>query len=95
VTVLASSGPEALTALKKSDFDIVITDLEMPEMHGFELIEKIRKNEKYKQLPIVILTGRAGEESREMGKRLGANEYIMKPFKEVDLLKTLEKFIEI
>ncbi len=95
VTVLASSGPEAITALKKSDFDIVITDLEMPEMHGFELIEKIRKNEKYKQLPIVILTGRAGEESREMGKRLGANEYIMKPFKEVDLLKSLEKFIEI
>ncbi len=95
VTVLASSGPEAMTALKKSDFDIVITDLEMPEMHGFELIEKIRKNEKYKQLPIVILTGRAGEESKEMGKRLGANAYIMKPFKETDLLKTLEKFIEI
>jgi chemotaxis protein histidine kinase CheA len=95
VTVLASSGPEAITALKKSDFDIVITDLEMPEMHGFELIEKIRKNEKYKQLPIVILTGRAGEESREMGKRLGANEYIMKPFKEADLLKSLDKFIEI
>jgi chemotaxis protein histidine kinase CheA/ActR/RegA family two-component response regulator len=94
VTVLASNGPEAITALKKSDFDIVITDLEMPEMHGFELIEKIRKNEKYKQLPIVILTGRAGAESKEMGKRLGANAYIMKPFKEVDLLKTLEKFIE-
>jgi chemotaxis protein histidine kinase CheA len=94
ITVLASNGPEALTALKKSEFDIVITDLEMPEMHGFELIEKIRKNEKYKQLPIVILTGRAGEESKEMGKRLGANAYIIKPFKETDLLKTLEKFIE-
>jgi len=95
ITVLASNGPEALTALKKSEFDIVITDLEMPEMHGFELIEKIRKNEKYNQLPIVILTGRAGEESKEMGKRLGANAYIIKPFKEVDLLKSLEQFIEI
>ena len=95
ITVLASDGPEAVEKLEKSTFDIVITDLEMPQMHGFELIEKIRKNVKYKNLPIVILTGRAGEESKEKGKRLGANAYIIKPFKETDLLKTLEKFIEV
>lgn len=92
-TVLASDGVSALECLEKSDFDIVVTDLEMPKMHGFELIEKIREQEKYKDLPIVILTGRAGKKHRDMGDDLGANAFIVKPFKETDLLKILRKFI--
>lgn len=93
-TVLASDGIGALTFLEKTKFDIVVTDLEMPKMHGFELIEKIRSQEKFKDLPIVILTGRAGKKHKEMGAELGANAFIVKPFKETDLLKTLKKFIE-
>ena len=48
-----------------------------------------------KNLPIIILTGKAGKENKEKGLKLGANAYIVKPFKENDLLKTLEEFIEL
>jgi chemosensory pili system protein ChpA (sensor histidine kinase/response regulator) len=94
-TVLTEDGPEALEKLRKEKFDIIITDLEMPKMHGFDLIEEIRSYKKYQSIPIVILTGRAGKKHKDKGKELGANAYITKPFKENDLLKSLEDFIEI
>jgi chemosensory pili system protein ChpA (sensor histidine kinase/response regulator) len=94
-TVLAEDGPEALEQLRNEKVDIVITDLEMPKMHGFDLIQEIRSYKKYQGIPIVILTGRAGKKHKDKGVALGANAYITKPFKENDLLKTLEDFIEI
>jgi chemosensory pili system protein ChpA (sensor histidine kinase/response regulator) len=94
-TKLANDGTEAVVAVDSQDFDIIITDLEMPQMHGFDLIEKIRSQEQYDEIPIVILTGKAGKESKAKGLKLGANAYIVKPFKENDLLKTLEEFIEV
>ena len=94
-TVLAEDGPDALNELRKGKFDIIITDLEMPKMHGFDLIEEIRSYKKYQKIPIVILTGRAGKKNKDKGVDLGANAYITKPFKENDLLKSLEDFIEI
>jgi len=93
-TILASDGINALDELKNKSFDIVITDLEMPKMHGYELIEKIRKQKKFKDLPIVILTGRAGKKHKDMGIKLGANAFIVKPFKDNDLLSTLNRFID-
>jgi len=93
-TVLASDGINAIEELKDKSFDIMITDLEMPKMHGYELIEKIRKQKKFKDLPIVILTGRAGKKHKDMGIKLGANAFIVKPFKDNDLLSTLNKFID-
>ena len=93
-TLLASDGINALEELKVKSFDIVITDLEMPKMHGYELIEKIRKQKKLQDLPIVILTGRAGKKHKDMGIKLGANAFIVKPFKDNDLLSTLNKFID-
>jgi chemosensory pili system protein ChpA (sensor histidine kinase/response regulator) len=93
-TVLTSNGEEALHRLKGGNFDIIITDLEMPKMHGFDLIEDIRKDVKYNDLPIIILTGRAGQKQKEKGMELGANAFIVKPFKEGDLLSILDDFIE-
>jgi chemosensory pili system protein ChpA (sensor histidine kinase/response regulator) len=94
-TILAEDGPEALDELEKNEFDIIITDLEMPKMQGFDLIAEIRKHRKFESIPIVILTGRAGKKHRDKGSELGANAYITKPFKESDLLNTLEEFITI
>jgi len=94
-TVLAEDGPEALEQLRKEKFDIIITDLEMPKMHGFDLIKEIRSYKKYESIPIVILTGRSGKKHKDKGTELGANAYITKPFKENDLLKSLESFIEM
>ena len=94
-TVLTEDGPEALEQLRKEKIDIIITDLEMPKMNGFDLIQEIRTYKKYQSIPIVILTGRAGKKHKDKGAELGANAYITKPFKENDLLKSLENFIEI
>jgi chemotaxis protein histidine kinase CheA/CheY-like chemotaxis protein len=94
-TKLANDGTDAVVAIESQDFDIIITDLEMPQMHGFDLIEKIRSQEHFDEIPIVILTGKAAKENKEKGLKLGANAYIIKPFKENDLLKTLEEFIEV
>jgi len=94
-TVLTEDGPEALEQLRKEKFDIIITDLEMPKMNGFDLIQEIRTYKKYQSIPIVILTGRAGKKHKDKGAELGANAYITKPFKENDLIKSLENFIEI
>ena len=85
----------ALEKLNSETIDLVVTDLEMPNMHGFELIENIRQEEKLKDLPIVILTGRSGHDNRKKATELGANAFIVKPFKENDLLNVLSEFIEI
>ena len=93
-TIKASDGATALEALENETVDLVITDLEMPKMHGFEFISLVRKNKKFKELPIVILTGKTGKEEQEKGAELGANAFIGKPFKETDLLDVIARFIE-
>ena len=80
--------------MKTDTIDLIITDLEMPKMHGFDLISNIRSQKKYDSLPIIILTGRAGMKHRQTGEELGANAFIVKPFKEKDLLQSLSKFIK-
>lgn len=94
-TIKSSDGDNALKRLEKDVIDLVITDLEMPKMHGFELIQKIRNQSNFKNLPIVILTGKTGQSNRARATELGANAFIMKPFKENDLISVLNKFIEI
>lgn len=92
-TVKASSGEEAVKKVNEHEIDLMITDLEMPGMHGFNLISQIREDSELNALPIVILTGRSGQGQKEEGERLGANAFISKPFKEVDLLKVIKQFI--
>lgn len=92
-TTKSSNGADAWEKLKESDFDLMITDLEMPEMHGFELIARIRENKAYENLPIIILTGRAGMKDRQKSESLGANSFLVKPFKENDLLKSISDFV--
>lgn len=91
----SSNGFDAWETLSKGGIDLMITDLEMPEMHGFELIEKIRGHKNYDDLPIIILTGRAGMKHKQKGEKLGANSFLVKPFKEIDLLQSISDFIVV
>jgi len=95
ITLSANDGIEALEVLDKESVDLMITDLEMPKMDGFKLIEQIRGKSKLDTLPIVILTGRTGKAQRDKGSKLGANSFIGKPFKEGDLLKVISDFIKV
>jgi chemosensory pili system protein ChpA (sensor histidine kinase/response regulator) len=79
VTV-AVDGLDALAKLRELEFDIVFTDLEMPRMHGYELIRELRFLPAFKNLPIVVVSSRSGQKHRDQATQLGANEYLTKPF---------------
>jgi two-component system, chemotaxis family, sensor kinase CheA len=86
VTV-AADGLEALTLLQQSEsFDLVVADVEMPRMNGFELTEAIRRDERLRQTPVVLVTSLAGRDHRERGVAVGADAYIVKSVFEQGLL---------
>ncbi len=78
----AKDGAEALNLIEKEKIDLVVTDLEMPIMHGYELISRVRKDPRFKDLPIIVLTSRGTKKHEEKAIALGADGYIVKPFDE-------------
>jgi chemosensory pili system protein ChpA (sensor histidine kinase/response regulator) len=89
-TVQARDGVEALESLEATAVDVIVTDIEMPRMDGFELVGAVRRRPGIDQTPIVVLTSRAGMKHREKAFELGANAYLVKPFQEQELVDTLE-----
>jgi len=77
---LAVDGVDGMAKLREGSFDLVFTDLEMPRMHGFELIRELRFLPAYQDLPIVVVTSRSGHKHQEQARALGATEYLTKPF---------------
>ncbi len=91
---LASDGVEALERLAVEDIDLLVTDIEMPRMDGFTLVEQVRSKEELRRLPVVILTSRESEGDRARGVDVGANAYIVKrTFDEQKLTATLETLL--
>ncbi|MFC2135006.1 response regulator, partial [Bacteroidota bacterium] len=89
---LAIDGIDALENLKSESFDLVVSDVEMPRMNGFELTNAIRKNSKLADLPVVLITALAKKEHRERGMDAGANAYIVKSsFDQSDLLSIINR----
>jgi chemosensory pili system protein ChpA (sensor histidine kinase/response regulator) len=88
VTAVAD-GEEALEALRLASFDAVLTDLEMPRLNGYELIEEIRRGPRGGELPIVVITTRAGGKHLDLAHRLGATACFGKPFDQAALLALL------
>jgi len=70
--------------------DIILLDVEMPEMSGYEAAEKLKSSDKNREIPIIFLTSMNDEESKKKGFSLGAVDYIQKPFDSTSLLKRLE-----
>ena len=95
VTV-AVSGPDALVKLAAADyaFDLVVSDVEMPGMTGFELTAKVREREATRSMPVIIVTSLASAEHRRAGMEAGAQAYIVKgSFDQGTLLETVEALI--
>ncbi len=93
VTV-ANNGLEALTKISTEKFDLVVSDVEMPEINGFELTERLREEKKYANIPIILVTSLASEIDRRKGLNLGANSYITKGnFNQDELLFTIKKLL--
>jgi len=88
----AVNGQEAMGKLVKEKFDLLLTDMNMPEMGGAELIRFVRNGLK-SDMPIVIITTKGEVADRERGMALGANHYLTKPVNPADLIKTVLKFL--
>ncbi|CAG1769644.1 Chemotaxis protein CheY [uncultured bacterium] len=91
--VSVADGMEAVEKLPSHKIDLVITDLNMPNMDGFELIKTIRESEQYKDLPVIILSSLAGSQEIERGMKSGANSYLVKPFDPKRLQYEVSKYI--
>lgn len=90
----AVDGIDAFTALKAEDFDLVLSDVDMPRMSGFELTGKIRSDKKFADLPVVLVTALESREDKERGIDVGANAYIVKSsFDQSNLLETIKRLI--
>jgi two-component system, chemotaxis family, chemotaxis protein CheY len=91
--VAACDGMDALEKMPQSNFDLIITDLNMPNMDGFGLIKALRENDQYKSLPIIILTSLTDQGSKDLGVELGASSYLIKPFSLEKIQYEVTKYI--
>jgi two-component system, chemotaxis family, sensor kinase CheA len=90
----AVDGLDGLTRLRAGGYDLLVSDVEMPRMNGFELTEAVRGDERLAHLPVVLVTGLERREDRERGFDAGANAYIVKSsFDQSDLLETVRRFV--
>ncbi len=89
--ICAATGREVLVALEKQSFDLILMDVQMPEMDGTEATREIRKDERFKDLPIVALTAHAMSGDRERFLEAGMNAYLSKPVEGEELTKVLVK----
>ena len=89
----AQSGFDAMRLLPRTRYDLIITDINMPDVNGLELIHFIRKSEQYRKTPLVIISTQATERDVERGKKLGADAYVPKPFSPELLRGTCEKLL--
>jgi two-component system chemotaxis sensor kinase CheA len=90
----AVDGADAFTKARIGDFDIIVSDVDMPKMNGFELTAKIRNDKKLSELPVVLVTALESREDRERGIEVGADAYIIKSsFDQTNLLEIIKKLI--
>ena len=90
----AVDGADAFTALKTGEFDLVVSDVDMPRMNGFELTAKVRADKKLSEMPVILVTSLESREDRERGIDVGANAYIVKSsFDKSNLLEAIRRLI--
>jgi two-component system chemotaxis response regulator CheY len=93
-TVEAANGFEALRILPREKVDLIITDINMPDINGLELVSFIRNNENYQETPLFIISTEGSERDREKGMALGANAYLVKPFAPAQLQQLIREYLE-
>ncbi len=92
-TVQAEDGREALALLKTTTVDMIVTDLNMPNLNGIDLIKQVRALPNFKFVPIVLLTTESEDSKKAEGKAAGATGWIVKPFKQDQLLAVVKKLL--
>ena len=91
--LIAKDGTEALDMLLSATSlpDVILTDVEMPEMDGYELLSLVKQNEKLKHIPVIMITSRAGDKHRQKAVELGVSEYLTKPYEDSKLVAIIKR----
>ncbi|MVF13641.1 response regulator [Ketobacter sp. MCCC 1A13808] len=92
--VTAKDGVDAITQLQDIKPDVMLLDIEMPRMDGFEVATLVRHDERLKDTPIIMITSRTGEKHRDRAMSIGVNRYLGKPYQETVLLETIDELIK-
>jgi len=87
------SGSKLLSVLKKTKPDLILLDVEMPEMSGYDVIKELKADPETREIPVIFLTGKTDPENERMGYSLGAVDYICKPFSPQLLLEKIESHL--
>jgi two-component system, chemotaxis family, chemotaxis protein CheY len=90
----AGSGLEAIERLAVSPVDLVVLDLNMPDVHGLEVLRFVRSHDRFRELPVVVLTTRGDEESRRTALGEGATRYLTKPFQPTALAPEIRSLLD-
>src|SRR5512142_1794877 len=93
--VEASSGFEALKALPHHKFDAILTDINMPDINGLELVSFLKNHPVYRSIPIMVISTESTEEDRKRAVDLGAEEYLVKPFESSELVEKLRRILKV
>ena len=91
--VTAMDGEAAEAKVKSEKIDLIILDVVMPKKNGFQVCRDIKSNDQYKNIPVIMVTSKDQESDKFWGMKQGANEYLIKPFTQEDLLKAVKKYI--
>jgi two-component system chemotaxis response regulator CheY len=90
----AKSGFEALKLLPRSSFDLIISDINMPDINGLELVKFVRGSENHASTPLILVSTDNRPADRDRGLKLGADAYLCKPFQPEELLETVRKVMQ-
>ncbi len=93
--VEAASGFEALKTLPHHKFDAILTDINMPDINGLELVSFLKNHPVYKTIPIMVISTESTDEDRKRAAALGAEEYLVKPFETSDLIEKLRRLLKV
>jgi len=90
---MAKSGEQALKILNKTAVDLILLDVKMPVMDGFDVLRELSADKKYKDIPVILLTADNNDSTQDKGLSLGAADYIRKPFVPEEIIERIEKVL--
>ena len=90
----AFNGKEAITKVKDTDFDLIISDVRMPEMDGFQFKKELNEISEYREIPFILISSVSDKTSRKLQTELGINEYLEKPFTKNEIISRVQLSLE-
>lgn len=90
----AFDGEEALLKAKKENPDLILLDVMLPKLNGYMICRSLKSDEKYKHIPIIMLTAKAQESDKFWGKETGADDYVTKPFEMEELIQKIQGYLK-